>query len=44
MLTTGSLEKPNSKGCATQFKSLAHPPFWFVFAAVEIVRFLKSLL
>jgi hypothetical protein len=28
MLTTGSFEKPNPKGCATQFKSLSHPPKW----------------
>jgi hypothetical protein len=26
MLTTGSFEKPNPKGCVIQFKSLSHPP------------------
>jgi hypothetical protein len=26
LLTTGSFDKPNPKGCATQFKSRSHPP------------------
>jgi hypothetical protein len=26
LCTTGSFEEPNPKGCATQFKSLSHPP------------------